>query len=73
MALTIKLVNKQGTLAVIDDEYGKVGTGRAKPSKTLPGYITLTLRIQNRKADLRKKILVDDFLVIRVPINWLEQ
>ncbi|HYT45429.1 MAG TPA: hypothetical protein VEP90_24080 [Methylomirabilota bacterium] len=70
MALTVKLVNKNGTLAVMDDEFGKVGTGKAKPSKSFPGFITLTLRIKNRKADLKKKILVDDFLVIRVPIDW---
>ena len=73
MALTVKLINRSGTLTVMDDEIGKVGTGRAVPSKSHPGLITLTLRIQNRKADLKKKILVDDFLVIRVPINWLEE
>jgi hypothetical protein len=73
VALTVKLVDKSGKLAIIDDEFGKIGTGRAKPSDSQPGYITLTLRIQNRKVDLKKKVLVDDFLVIRVPVNWLEQ
>ncbi len=73
MALTVKLINRSGTLTVMDDEIGKVGTGRAVPSKSHPGLITLTLRIQNRKVDLNRRVLLDDFLVIRVPINWLEE
>lgn len=69
--LTIKLVSQTGKLVILDDEMGKIGTGRAQPSKSMPGYITLTLRIQNRvitKSGVKSK----EFLVLRVPINWLE-
>lgn len=73
MAITVKLANANGTLDIIDDEYGKIGTGRAVPSKTEPNYITLTMRIRNPIIDLKKnKVAVDDFVVLRVPINWLE-
>lgn len=70
MAVTIKLVDKNGTLAIMDDEFGKVGTGRAKPSSQL-GYITLTLKFRHPNIK-KKKFYVDDFLVMRVPIDWTQ-
>jgi hypothetical protein len=73
MALTIKPLNKQGELMIVDDEFGKIGAGRAHASKE-PGYVTLTLRFSDPHFDLKQnRIRVNEFLVIRVPINWLEE
>jgi len=73
MALTVKPVGSKGELVILDDEYGKVGTGRAHVSK-VEGYVTLTLRINDPHFDLKQnRIRVNEFLVLRVPINWLEE
>ena len=74
MALTVKPMGNTGELAITDDEFGKVGTGRAVPSKNKPGYVTLTLRINDPHFDLKQnRIRVNEFLVLRVPINWLTE
>jgi hypothetical protein len=65
MALTIAPVGTKGQLLIYDDSgkrQKKVGVGRVKVSSSVKDYVTLTLHFDKQRPE---------FMVIRVPINWL--
>ncbi len=67
MALTVKLINRSGTLTVMDDEIGKVGTGRAVPSKSHPGLITTPEGSKELNFwDRRRWVILKDFWMDRI-------
>lgn len=73
MAYTIIPVNRSGKLEITDGDY-IVGEGRAHASR-IEGYVTLTLHVKEQQSKVGKytKHTPEQFLVVRVPIDWVQQ
>jgi hypothetical protein len=75
-ALTVKVVTQSGKLQILEDTADSeevVGTGRIHASSR-KGYVTMTLAIDSRERKVGKYIKHsgEQFLVIRVPIDWVQ-
>lgn len=62
-AATVRLLNRTGEFALVNDAEETVATGRVLPSRTRPGYLTLRFDWPPAAASFRAPL--------RVPLDWL--